>query len=427
MKSSIYNYIFEKGDTAYWYNGIEHSYFKMPAKISMKIRNLMSSSTGIDKLPEVLYQKFLNKGFIVNDDVDELSVIRQKNEEEINRKDYMLTILPTLNCNYKCWYCIQRHIPSKMTYDTMRKVMKHIDYMIDSEKISSLQIEWFGGEPFMYFRQIIKPICEYAIKSCGRKGIPYSSTATTNGYFLYPNVIEDLEELQFKRFHITLDGPQKEHDKVKFQNGCVSAFEHTLRNIESILNSMKEPFILLRINYTDTNLDPKIVSEINNFISPKNRNKILITPKKVWQEKLRQERYSIINNILTSFENSGYRVVRFDIVRNFVPCYSNRKYYNAINYNGDVVKCTACNDLYDKSQHGTIIDDGSVSWSNNYLEKYKIKSFENEVCLSCKYLPICMGICPKDAGEYNYCKLKAVDFDIAASMIDFIEYSYKNS
>lgn len=38
-----------------------------------------------------------------------------------------------------------------------------------------------------------------------------------------------------------------------------------------------------------------------------------------------------------------------------------------------------------------------------------------------------MGICPKDAGEYNYCKLKAVDFDIAASMIDFIEYSYKNS
>lgn len=46
------------------------------------------------------------------------------------------------------------------------------------------------------------------------------------------------------------------------------------------------------------------------------------------------------------FEAAGYRVNRLDIIWDFVPCYANRKYYNAINYNGDVLKCTACNDLY---------------------------------------------------------------------------------
>lgn len=71
------------------------------------------------------------------------------------------------------------------------------------------------------------------------------------------------------------------------------------------------------------------------------------------------------------FEAAGYRVHRLDIIWDFVPCYANRKYYNVINYNGDVLKCTACNDLYEKSPHGSITLNGSIYGMINSLQNMR--------------------------------------------------------
>lgn len=82
------------------------------------------------------------------------------------------------------------------------------------------------------------------------------------------------------RFHITLDGPKQNHDKVKYQKGCDSAFDHVLNNINQLLSNTKAVNILLRINYTDENLNYEIVDQINHHITMANRGRITITPKK---------------------------------------------------------------------------------------------------------------------------------------------------
>ena len=307
-----------------------------------------------------------------------------------------------------------------MSEKTIEAIKRHIDYMIDIEKILSLQLDWFGGEPFMYFKQVIRPICEYAQYKCQSNNIPYSVSATTNGYFLLPMIVGQLKELQFSKFQITLDGPKADHDKVKFQNNCESAFEHVLKNIENMLNHIENLQIYLRINYTEENLNPQIVEEISRIISVKNRGRIKITPKKVWQEDVRKERHYNVENLLELFEKEGYNTVRFDAISDFVPCYANRKYYTTINYNGDAVKCTACNDLYDNKSHGTLNVDGSIIWDKDFIKKYEAKSYENETCLACKYLPICMGVCPRDYGK-PYCKLDRADFQIEDALVDYIE------
>jgi uncharacterized protein len=419
MKTSKYNYIIERTDIAYWYNGIEHKYFSLPIDLSRKIETMINIPNRIDSLPDILVDKLTSGGFLITDETDELDIIRTRNEERINRKDYMLTILPTLNCNYKCWYCIQDHIPSRMSPETIDLVKTHIDYMVNVEQITSLQLEWFGGEPFMYFNQIIKPLCEYAKYICNEHNIPYSANATTNGYFLFPEIVDDIIKLGFARFQITLDGPKQEHDKVKFQHNCTSTFEHVLCNIENILNNSKNIQILLRINYTEENLNYQIVDDVNKIISPANRCKIQINPKKVWQESVKKERYNSVSTLLDLFDASGYKVNRLDFIWDYVPCYANRKYYNAINYNGDVLKCTACNDLYDKQTHGAITDKGSITWDSNFISKYKAKSFENEECLICKYLPICMGICPRDYGSISYCKFNGMDIRIEDALVNY--------
>ncbi|GET30781.1 hypothetical protein [Prolixibacter sp. SD074] len=68
----------------------------------------------------------------------------------------------------------------------IEKVKNHLEYMIREEHISSLHIEWFGGEPFMYFEKVIVDISKYAIQLCDNANIPFTNTATTNGWYLQP-------------------------------------------------------------------------------------------------------------------------------------------------------------------------------------------------------------------------------------------------
>ncbi|QCD36551.1 radical SAM protein [Muribaculum gordoncarteri] len=423
MKPSHYNYILSKDSKSYWYNGVSHKFFTLPIELGNKIKPLICNPEILKESAPSFYQKLVDNEFIIDDNVDEIEVIRKRNLETIHSKDYFLVILPTLNCNYKCWYCIQNHIPSMMSQETITRVKKHIDYMIDERNITSLHIEWFGGEPFMYFKQVIAPISEYAIEKCDKAKIPFLNSATTNGYFLSSDKIKDLKRLKFSGFQITLDGDKGNHDKVKFQNGCDSAFVHTLGNIDKILSALKDMNIVLRINYTHKTLTNKIVSQINEYISPENRKQLTITPKKVWQESVDKNFQLSTISILDEFNDYGYNAARMEIVDNFVPCYANREYYNAINYNGGVVKCTACNDLYESNPPGQLQEDGKIEWKNNFDKLYQEKSYENPKCLNCKYLPVCMGICPRDhAKKRNYCKMDAQDSNIETSLIDFIEH-----
>ena len=134
MKASRYNYIFTEGDSSYWFNGLERTFFALPAGLGEKIAEYLEQPTQLEEVSPRFYNKLVEKGFLVDDSVDELNIIRERNEQAINCREYFLIILPTLNCNFKCWYCIQDHIVSKMSLATIDKVKKHIAYMIDHEK-----------------------------------------------------------------------------------------------------------------------------------------------------------------------------------------------------------------------------------------------------------------------------------------------------
>lgn len=162
MKLSKYNYLIpQSNNITYWFNGISQQYFSLEANLSQKILNLLQIESGYQRLEQQSHnfaQKLLDGGFVVDDDFDEIQCIRNNFESECNSKDYKLSILPTLNCNYNCWYCVQDHIESKMSIKTIEKIKRHIIRIIEIEKIASLNIDWFGGEPLMFFSDIVEPI-----------------------------------------------------------------------------------------------------------------------------------------------------------------------------------------------------------------------------------------------------------------------------
>ncbi|WP_369491562.1 radical SAM/SPASM domain-containing protein [Porphyromonas crevioricanis] len=362
---------------------------------------------------------------MVDDKFDEFSIIKSRYNDAVNERNYFLIILPTVNCNYKCWYCYQQHLPSHMSTETMEKIKKHISYVIKNFQITSLHIEWFGGEPFMYYNDVIKPLSQFAQILCRENNIQFRNTATTNGYYINSTIQKSMKSIKISQLQLTLDGLQDVHDQVKYAGENRSAFSISLSNMEQYL-TLNETFRLyLRLNYTRENLSKEIVSQVNNFISVKNRSRVDVFFRKVWQESVDRGRVSLITEISQLFRDSGYQTpVMNDLNLDFKTCYADKKFFNTINWNGDVLKCTADEKtLYTNNPPGKLKADGQIEWQQGFLEDYYKIRFECDNCMECKHLPICMGRCPKSS-EYldgkRYCKMSLGDFSIEDSILQYI-------
>ncbi|MFR3188889.1 MAG: radical SAM protein [Phocaeicola sp.] len=63
-----------------------------------------------------------------------------------------IIINPTLNCNFKCWYCYETHERnSKISFETVQSIKKYIQNELNTNcQLKSIRIDWFGGEPLIY-------------------------------------------------------------------------------------------------------------------------------------------------------------------------------------------------------------------------------------------------------------------------------------
>lgn len=426
MKQSIYNHYIEKGDFAYWYNPLYNQYFRLPRTIGNRLYTYLLKNNDLSAISTDLNQKFIDYNFIIDDNIDEVNIVRKNYNAAINRKNAFLVILPTLNCNYNCWYCIQEHVVSMMSKDTMDAVLRHIDYMIQVEKIESLQIDWFGGEPFMFFNNIIEPLSMAIIEKCEKAKIPFFNSATTNGYFLTKEITQKLVDLKFKSFQITIDGTKVHHDKVKFMKGLHSSFDRALNNINQMLSDYPSLNLVLRINYTHSNISSDIVNEVCDRLSTDIRSRITIMPKKVWQEDNDTNFENIIEPILSQFAQKGFHIDFWSPITNFLPCYVSSLYYKAINFNGHALKCTACDDLHRKHARGIIAKDGKIIWESGFVEKSSEPAFENPRCLRCKKLPVCLGGCSKHHSlQPDVCSYENNEVSYDMSITSYIDEKYR--
>ena len=426
MKISKYTYIINKSDITYWFNGISKLYFALNTDFSKKIIDAMQSVTG-QKALEQQYPTFIKKlkedNFVIEDEIEELEIIRKNFEKEHISKNYKLTIIPTLNCNYNCWYCIQEHIESKMTPETMQKIKKHINKIIKDDKICSLNIDWFGGEPLMYFADVIDPISHFAIEQCAKAEIPFSNTITTNAYYLTNQVCNKLNELKIDLMQITLDGNRRIHNKIKKAANSESAFDIALNHINNALSASAKLSVLLRINYTNGTISNDLLNQICEHISAENRSRVQFLLRKVWQTETDKKRESVVRSFWKESIAKGFAVSANDFAYG-IPCYADKKYYACINFNGETALCTACDDLYHDAL-GSLGEDGSIAWNEEKTKKYGTPNFENVTCPSCKHLPLCLGGCNNhrhNPNEKFTCEQERLDFSFEEIVENYIEY-----
>lgn len=120
-----------------------------------------------------------------------------------SREVRTLKIQLGLSCNYECSYCSQRFVPraGETNPDDVLNFLKNIDANLTLGDGSGVRVEFWGGEPFVYWKTM-KPLAEAL-----RAKYPRMAFSTiTNGSLLTDDKVDWMFDLGFS-FAMSHDGP----------------------------------------------------------------------------------------------------------------------------------------------------------------------------------------------------------------------------
>lgn len=136
-------------------------------------------------------------------------------------------------CNLDCAYCyyldkaeIYGGREPRMSIGMLEKVVH--DY-IEANEVDELTFNWHGGEPAVLGLDFYRKAVEFQKKYAGGKTI--HNTLQTNGTLLTREWAEFFGENDFL-IGVSIDGPQKIHDRFRRDRGGAATFDKVIRGIE---------------------------------------------------------------------------------------------------------------------------------------------------------------------------------------------------
>ena len=403
MKQSNYNFFFPVDDCVLAYNARTNALAKIKKGDFKEIEKILQDPESSDK--NDLYQELMYGGFLTLDHTDELANIRHDMYAARFSTDTLgLTIAPTLNCNFRCFYCYEKDVleNKSMTDDVANKILNFIKFKI--KLINFLDITWYGGEPLLEKARILS-LSKSIIQICEKNKVDYSAGIVTNGYLLDCETLLKLRDCKVNTIQITLDGVAETHDKRRYLKNRGKTFDKIINNLLSLSTLYKEdkeenlPSINLRINVDKSNkndafelLDFITESSLSNFIAP--------YVAAVYDPKDIDNKYTLTANEYNKLKNQfinkciddGYDInyEAFYPIRINSNCGCDQINSVVIDPEGNIYKCWE--EIGDMDACIGKIGDESVSnLPSCYFDYMLFDPTLDKECSGCKVLPICMG------------------------------------
>lgn len=340
-------------------------------------------------------EQLISLGFLVNANDTEEETALLDYFDRIANKDLSLTILPTLQCNFRCNYCYEDFKNERITDSTINGIVKFVKNNI--HEFNRLSVDWFGGEPLLEIEKI-NELSQKLIQVCRDYKKPYVASMTTNGYLLTKDIFKMMLRNKVLSYQITLDGDEENHNQNRhLVNGGIT-YEKILENLRSIQNDVKTHFsIIIRTNFTSEmaeRIEPYIEFLYNNFGNDR-RFSFLFRPVGDWGgNRVSQMRSEIITDfscVLDKMIHSKVQLnygVYYGLLRNGI-CEAAKRNSYIIKPSGEICKCTCLLDLAD-NQVGKLDQNGNMNLNKNLLSKwiYRFDKMPHR-CTACSMLPVC--------------------------------------
>lgn len=412
-KLSRYTYLIDcnNGDLLL-HNSFMGAIARIPADKSAELKRLIESPpNGALKDNEAL-EELYQQGFLVDANLDEQKFVTGILEKERNKVRMDLIILPHENCNFRCVYCYQDFERGKMPRGIIEGLKAFVNQNI--EKYKALNVSWFGGEPLLAV-DIILELNDFFIERCERDSIGFSSTMTTNGYLLTPDVADKLIRRRVKSFQVTLDGPARVHNMNRRLAGGGETYQKIVNNLIALKNRSDDFSVRIRVNLDNSSIpliERWLVDELAPLFAHDSRFALSFDIVRKWgganDDTLDVCTPELALPLRLEFTHKALRlgfsdkVVKESLMPHGNVCYAGKESSLSIGSDGTVYKCTiALNDP--RNQVGKLQPDGQLILDPELLKLWTNWDGQNNAwCHDCPFYPSCQSRkCPLTAINQN--------------------------
>lgn len=342
-------------------------------------------------------------GFLVRREVDELEVLHQQyNTHRYDMSTMILTVAPTLACNFGCDYCFQGQ--DKPNGGMAPEVQDALLGMIGrvTPAIRRMHVAWYGGEPLIR-KDLIASLSDRIIAHADANRLVYDAMIVTNGYFLDVETARMLAARRVKAAQVTLDGLPSYHDVRRHLHSKKGTFARIVDNLRDVVEAVPELRLSVRVNIDERNYED-IAGLIDLLaeqgLGGRDNLKMYFAPVEAMTEgchgvtdvTLTKSRYAELE---TDLYRRGYqaRLTALPYPPRFHgTCAAVRPRGFVIVPTGDIHKCW--DTVSDPSRKiGTLFDLDALNHDALSHAWIRWTPFANETCRNCKILPNCAGAC----------------------------------
>ena len=402
MKLSQYNLIRNYEGTLVFFNAVTCALAVVDENFMRVIEDIKNGAYDEKNYDTELIAAMKESGSIIEDDIDELQRLEfYRNLSKYDVTHLGLTIAPTLDCNFRCKYCFEKHPKGVMSEDTQAALIKFVENNLSTAKHFS--VTWYGGEPLLT-KNIIYSLSEKFLELCKNNSAEYDAFIVTNASLMTDEDVENFKKYQINGAQITIDGPKDIHDSRRRNITNESTFDYLIDRVNALLNN--DIRAIVRINIDKNNLS--YVDELLEILHSR--------IEKIDNLSIDFGQVSAATEICRSIENDCYnneqyadimlplyeKVEKFGFTMNKMSVYPSPRlnvccadYVTGfvVDNNGNIYRCWNHVGNTSKS-HGNVNNFDYKKLGENYFSWIEWTPMRNEKCRDCNILPICMGGCP---------------------------------
>ena len=368
-------------------------------------------------MDEKTYHFLMRRGFLdyENQETERVTGLCER-IHACNCQNIIMSIVPSLACNFECEYCFERAIrkehPERLKAHMSREMVDAIFMQMErflTEGKSIKNFVFFGGEPFLPRN---KEIVSYACDKCGKLRVPMS--VITNGYYL-DEYLDIISKYDFTAVKITIDGPKEVHDARRKSPGRAGSFDRIVENALKTLETGKTVTFRTNVNQENSHVIPQMAAEYERLGLTKYPNfayYFCATMDSFEREDNVFSNVSVMEAIGNCCSNYGYNSAYARIYRRLKPlmtegksmelksefCVAHSGKYTVDPF-GNVYTCwdlmhkeEAIVAKVDVEKGEFIYNENFSTWNQRTVDKVK-------KCKDCKYMMFCGGGCAAQAIE----------------------------
>lgn len=399
-KFSKFNCCSEYDNSTLVFNSLKNSF--------SKIKHIDFQNIPINSFSNMELKFFIKQGIIVENSCNEDELASEKLYKFANNNYMLFTILPTLDCQFRCAYCYEEKKHEVISGDVLNSLFLYIKKNIKDK--TEIVLSWFGGEPLLTQNKVFN-FSNRVKKLCEETKIIFSSGMTTNAYVLNLDTFKKCLECGINHFQITIDGTKEMHDSLRFLKNHKGTFDQIISNLTSIRdyysNNDKIKFsIAIRINFVKESLEKfeEIIDYYDSLFG--NDKRFYLSLKTVGDyggDEVKKMDDQIVKN--NEFPNIDLEKRKIGITKSISIdntlnlCYAAHNNSLVVMPNGNIKKCTVSLDnkvncVGRLNNNGEIIFNNTISrwdFSNLKLKILKCRKcplYANCYSLSCPLHPI---------------------------------------